>query len=191
MECCDHRTNHSPARKCSGVRYTTAMRDALVLLSLGIVAVLLTVLFFMFGGVSSGLSPQMLEQGGAPISFSEVVRGDHSSVTWRANYLITSAAELTELWKLLDRGGNPPDIDFTSEQVIAVFAGKQPVSGYEIQVAAVRDATSRQVEIVSRNPGGSCVVAALPTEPYQIIVVPKSTLPLTRTERVETISCLR
>lgn len=184
-------TNHSLQRMGALMRYTRAMRDALILLSLGVVAVMLTVLFFWTTGLSSNRAQVADAPVGTMVPFEQVARGERSSVTWRANYLIATASEFSELWKLLGDGGNPPAIDFDTKQVIAVFAGKQAVAGYAIEVASVHDATSRQVAIVERNPGGSCLVAEKVTEPYQIVVVPKSALPLTRTERVETVSCLQ
>ncbi|MFM2330723.1 MAG: hypothetical protein RLZZ26_230 [Candidatus Parcubacteria bacterium] len=128
---------------------------------------------------------------GVSVPFTELAHGDRSDVTRRANFLITSSEELSLLWKMVNTSSAKPAVDFTTDMVIAVFAGTEPTLGYSISVANVSDADRRVVAVTVSKPGGSCVEGDTVTTPYQIIVLPKTALPFTHVDRVTTVSCLQ
>ena len=129
---------------------------------------------------------------GAYVPFTPIASGSRSSVSTRVNYVITTSDQLAQLWKMIDVATPPPTVDFTKNVVLAVFAGKQPTTGFEISVDKIQDSTStREVVINIAKPGGSCVLAQSETAPYQIVQTSITSLSLTHQDQVTTVSCLQ
>lgn len=168
------------------------MRNVYVIAGVTIVAVALGVAVFIYvGNIATPVEQTPMKVVTTTTEpFTEIAHGVHSTITRRTNYIITSASQLTDLWKMIDAGGQPPTIDFTREDVVAVFTGKEPTAGYDIEVSRVEDSTVRNVVVTLIKPGGSCVLAQAVTNPYQLIRLPKTALPLTHTDLVHTVSCL-
>jgi hypothetical protein len=169
------------------------MRSTFITFAIGIIAVAVSVWFFSRDTVVPApvVEAPVVKNSSTDVSFVELANGDRSKVTTRVNYLIKSSSELTELWKMIDASGQPPDVDFKTDSVIAIFAGKKPTDGYSIAVSGVEDSGSRKVSITLTNPGGSCLPAQIETSPYQIVEFPKTALPLTHEDTTATASCLR
>jgi hypothetical protein len=123
------------------------------------------------------------------VPFTTLAAGAQSDVTSRVDYLITSQDQLTQLWNLLQQPPPVPTVDFTTQDVVAVFAGQAPTTGYSIAVAQVEDANSRIVKIELTKPDDSCVLAQSTTAPYQIIELPKTSLPFTHDDTLTTKAC--
>ena len=165
------------------------MRNAFIVSA--IIALLIEVAVLTYGpnGTLTQTSPANLA-GTGPVPFTELAHGTLSTVSTRANYLITSSAELLALWAIIDAPGQTPTVDFTKNNVIAVFAGNEPAAGYSIKVSQIEDAQSRMVTVSLTKPGGSCLPAQPATSPYQVIELPKTTLPLAHEDTTVTTSCL-
>jgi len=157
--------------------------------------------YMYYGGLSSGQSdapaavtPVVNTPPPPPapvaVSFIELAQGTHSTVGRRTNYLITSSSELSALWKMVDAKGQIPTVDFKTSSVIAVFAGTKPTPGYTIAVADVTDSETRMVTITLSSPDSTCFLAQVLTAPYQIIVLPTTSLPLAHTDVTKKTSCL-
>jgi hypothetical protein len=127
----------------------------------------------------------------ASIPFREIAHGSHSAVSRRVSYLITSPTGLLALWKMIDAEGQPPEVDFTYENVIAVFTGNVPTAGYDIKVSKIEDTQSRMVTVLITKPGASCLLADSVTNPYQIIALSKTALAVGHEDQEKTISCLQ
>jgi hypothetical protein len=145
-------------------------------------------------GVLAGIEegrPAVAQQAAVatPVAFSQLEQGVESNVKDRVNYLITSPAELAQIWKMVHASGTPPTIDFSKEAVIAVFAGEKPTTGYEIGVASVADAAERIVSVTLKQPDSGCIEGQLVTTPYELAVVPSTSLPLTHKDIVTTVTC--
>ncbi len=136
--------------------------------------------------ISSSQSTQQLSA--ALIPFTTVVRGVESPITERVNYLITSAADLALLWKMIAATGTPPTVDFTTHAVVAVFAGAAETAS-AISVTRVEDTASRLVSITIEKPSGTCTKTVASTTPYEIVALPLTTLPFTHEDAVATTSC--
>ena len=177
--------------------YTGTMRDTLIIIGLALVAVVAGSFIFLYGRGSLSNTSSSAVPYGAPVAaaatvpFTELAQGAHSTVSARANYRITSQTQLAELWKMIDARGQTPVIDFAANDVIAVFAGKEPTAGYAIAVSKVEDANTREVTVALTSPGGSCVLAQSVTAPYQVIELPKTSLALTHVDQAITASCPR
>jgi len=167
------------------------MRDALVVLSVGAVMAVVGAGIYIYFTTTTPAPVQTPVAQLVYVPFTEITKGQRSKVTERTNYLITSSVEFNELWKLVDAPGQPPIVNFDENNIIAVFAGEEPNAGYAIEVAHVGDADSRVVAVTLTKPGGSCLLAKKLTQPYQIIELPKTTLPLTHEDETITESCLQ
>ena len=173
------------------------MRDTLIVIALTLVAIAIGAGLYFYGWGSLITVPPIFSSStsqnsvqGTDVPFTVLATGSNAAVQERKNYLISSTPELRELWKLLNAPGDPPAVDFTQSSVLAIFAGQEPTAGYSIAVSKVADAASRLVVISLTRPGGSCILAQMVTTPYEVISLPKTTLPLTHEELTTTASCL-
>ncbi len=169
------------------------MRDTLIVMGCGGVAIVVGVAFLLFGGstIPTTVSIDAVSTVAAvSVPFQEIVSGEKSQVTTSVNYILTSAVELNKLWTMIDAKGVPPDIDFKTNSVIAVFAGQQETKGYMVVVTQIEDSSQRMVTVTLNKPGASCLPTKSKTQPYQIIKVPKTTLPMAHEDVSTTESCL-
>jgi hypothetical protein len=75
---------------------------------------------------------------------------------------------------------NPlPTVDFTSSTILAVFAGHKPTAGYLVNVTEVTQVRSSiVVQILFRVPSPECLSAETLTNPYHIVTISKTELPV-------------
>lgn len=123
------------------------------------------------------------------VPFTQIAQGSESKVSTRVNYVISSQEELVSLWKLIDAKGTPPTIDFSANEVIAVFAGEKNSGGYGIRVRSITDAADRDVTVELQIPSSSCMTASVITTPYQVVSMPVTKLPLSHKDISATIGC--
>ena len=121
------------------------------------------------------------------VPFTKIIQGEQSTITTRVNYIITSSNQLNKLWKIVGATGIPPTVDFETQSVIAVFAGKESTSS--IAVAKVEDTNARLVSITLSKPSEDCVSKQQVASPYEIVTVPTTSLPLAHEDIVTTASC--
>ena len=169
-------------------------REILIIIGVAIIAVGIGALIFLFGG-GDALNTRIATPdtnnsvSAVVVPFTEIRRGPQSTIEKRVNYFITSHNQFGELWKIINATGTPPTIDFKTHSVVAVFAGEVPTSGYDIAVVKVEDADKRVVNIELIKPDESCVLAQSLTTPYQVIELPKTSLPFTHADTWTTKSC--
>ena len=171
-----------------GQRYTRAMwghtgalrRETLMLIgALLLFCIGLPVLFFSFSDTQSSLT--------ATVPFTKLTAGRQSVVAKRVNYVITSPTQLSELWEIVSASGTPPEVDFETQAVLAVFAGNE--SSSSIAIAKIEDTTARTVSIAITKP--DCTKPPSVASPYEIVAVSATSLPLTHTDIPITVSCPR
>ncbi len=166
------------------------MKDSFLALGLIIMALLVGMGIFLYS-TQPAQAPVPSVPEVQSVAFVELAQGLQSKEKRRVNYLVQSTSELTRLWSMIDAAGTPPAIDFSTDSVIAVFAGEQPTLGYSIEVTRIEDAAKRHVAVTFSKPGGSCISGQSITSPYQVVKVPKTSLPLTHETLTNTLSCLR
>ncbi len=170
-------------------------RDILIVSGVALVAVALGVFFLLYGpngfpGISFSAVTNNRGPVPAVVSFTNLVQGTRSNVPTRANYLITSPTELSELWKLINATTTPPKIDFEKNTVIAVFAGRDAGSAVaSIAVARIEDTNARMVSITVAKPDNTCTRAKEVVSPYDIVVVPATSLPLSHEDFPMIVGC--
>lgn len=170
------------------------MRDTLVVIGFAFLAIVLGAWFYFNHTASPVTAPVEDHTALAVASVNEVAMttltsGLQSSVIERKNYAITTNTDFEKLWKMTEETGTPPVVDFSQNEVIAVFAGKKPSSGYSIAVSKVEDGSNRLVTITLSKPGATCVTGDAVTSPYQIVVIPRTSLQLAHQDLETTTGC--
>lgn len=164
------------------------MRDAIIIFVAIILATVIGGYLYLNGGPAFNGSPvdltvQPQSQSG---SFEVLAEGqDSGSVDRRTNFRITTDEEFRELWSMIYGTGGPamPAVDFSKNEVIAVFDGSHSSGGYRVKVTDVTDADGkRTVRLTRHAPTDDCQVASVITSPFQIISVPKTDLPFAKEE---------
>jgi len=168
------------------------MRDVFIVLGAGIIVVAIGIAVL----APEDKSMQDPVAGTVPatrtsVSAQELAHGERSTVVRRTNYLINSTSELSEVWNMIETDAQQPEVDFTRNSVVAVFAGKKPTAGHDIEVTKVEDGIVRKVFLKLTSPGVSCLLAQSLTQPYQIIEIPKTSLAYAHEDTAITESCLR
>lgn len=162
------------------------MRDAVIIGITVLLAILLGLWLFLEE------APKVKAPEGQA-TFSVLIEGQFSgSITERKNYRVQSEEGLRELWRLVYGNDGPivPDIDFDTYELLAVFDGTHSSGGYDITVESVMDTPAvRTVSILHTVPGEECLTSQAITSPFEIVLLPKSSATISRTDRIETISC--
>jgi hypothetical protein len=165
------------------------MKDLMIVLGTIVAVIVIGALLFFYGpqsfrvalgSMSPRVTPTLLKEGTNATGMSD-----------RANYRITDNDELNQLWSYLDNTpGSAPSVDFSKDEVLAIFDGTHTTGGYNIQVSSITDANGTRTVHVSRiAPGANCFTTDSITSPYEIIAVPKSTLNLTHIDTSVTQNC--
>jgi hypothetical protein len=82
---------------------------------------------------------------------------------------------MNEVYANLDQMPQIPEVDFTKNDVVAVFMGAKTTGGYSINVDKVikrKDALT--VAVNETSPAANCVVTQAITQPFQVIKIPKT-----------------
>ena len=161
------------------------MRDAIIIFVAIILSIVIGGYLYLNGGPAFNGEPLNM-----PIqsqsSFTVLAEGqDSGGVDRRTNFRITSDEELRGLWSLIYGTDGPaiPPVDFSKDEVIAVFDGSHSSGGYRVEVTELTDADGkRTVHITRYAPGDDCVVSDAITSPFEIIRVARTDLPLAKEE---------
>lgn len=112
------------------------------------------------------------------VNFSSIARGDDSGYRKAGRMVIDSKEKWSRLWREHTSDLLPPppvpEIDFAKNDVIAVFAGEKPSSGYSVQVTSVEtkdDGETLVVKIEQGQPGK--IAEDVITRPYHLVRIPK------------------
>lgn len=147
----------------------------------------LPVFLFSSDGLSSPIVITDANPAAAIVPFTKLTQGEQSVVKKRVNYVLTSPTQLSELWKTVNATGQPPEIDFKTHAVIAVFAGQEPISA--IAVEKIEDSDTRMVSIMLTKPAGACAEIRSTASPYEIVAMSTTSLPLAHEDISTTVNC--
>lgn len=118
------------------------------------------------------------------IPFTVVAEGDTAAdYPDQQGVVIGSPAEWEAVWEQLHRYTIPqpalPEMDFTQHTVLAVFAGEKRSGGYTIRVERVTQTDQAViVHVTETAPGPRDITTALITYPYQVVKIPRTSLPV-------------
>lgn len=81
---------------------------------------------------------------------------------------------MAEVYKNFDQLPRIPEVDFTKNDVVAVFMGTRSSGGYGISVdKIIKRSDAVTVYINETTPGKNCMSTDALTQPYQLVKVPK------------------
>jgi protease stability complex PrcB-like protein len=97
-------------------------------------------------------------------------------------------------WEAMHRPFIPappvPDIDFTREMVLLAALGTRPSGGFSLHIDGVVQFPSRLSVSVTRTVvGPGCVVAAVVTQPVDVVRVPVTSAPVVFAEQIVAADC--
>lgn len=116
------------------------------------------------------------------VDFSILTAGTHAAgITGRINEAFVDRPSYDAFRHMISAGTTPapaaPAVDFSNDMVIAVSPGQMPTGGYSVDITGVADrGTKVVVTIVVTGPTGPVTMAL--TEPYQIIRIARTDLPI-------------
>jgi hypothetical protein len=130
----------------------------------------------------------------SPAPFSVLLDGTQSgAISEQKNLRIRSADELSAVWDMLYASSTPPVmplVDFTNDEVLAVFDGTHATGGYSVRVASITDTNgTRSVVIEHTMPGSGCMATQMLTSPFEFVIVPLTTATLTHEDVTKVNDC--
>ena len=110
-------------------------------------------------------------------------KGYHCGYTKAARLIVKTEDRWKEVWGKVHRLRLPqqelPKIDFQKEMVIAVFMGERKSGGYEIEIREIiKTEKEIVVQVEEKEPSPESLRTMALTQPYHIVVVKKSPLPV-------------
>jgi hypothetical protein len=120
------------------------------------------------------LAAALLQGGTATPSFRSLEKGTQSFVDSPVQVTARTPGEWDAVWKRHAPGRPAPQVDFSREMVVGVFAGSRNSAGYSVEIVSAED---QQGTLVVRYreavPARGAVTAQIITSPYQLVAVPK------------------
>ena len=111
------------------------------------------------------------------IGFQTVFSSQTSDIKDLRGQLIESQAEWDDVWDEIGRGGPPPDVNFSRDDVALVAAGTRPDGCYSIEIRRINIRSGLlRVDADLLEPGTSCLCP-------DVVVHPVHAVRLRRTDR--------
>ena len=113
------------------------------------------------------------------VDIRPLAHGAFSNITEPVEEMFFDPASWELFWHMHDYMQPPPDVDWSSEYVIALMTGERNTGGYYIEVNCVRlleDPSYGRVTLVEWTemiPGPDCIVPQVFTQPYFFFAVPQ------------------
>jgi len=122
-------------------------------------------------------------KGSVFLKFETIGKGFFSGFTERKNWVIRTQEQWAELWSIHTSTRiphtSPPAIDFARDMVLAVFMGQRPSGGFSIEITKVEKVENTIVVFFRETePAPEAEVTAVLTQPYHIIKIEKTDLPV-------------
>ncbi|BCX04597.1 MAG: hypothetical protein KatS3mg053_2535 [Candidatus Roseilinea sp.] len=120
---------------------------------------------------------------GKNVAFTVIVEGNSASdYPTPQGKVISSEADWASLQRQLGADlamqTALPSVDFTQSQLVAVFAGEKPSGGYSVAVREIVESDREIIVYVTLEaPDSSQIVITAITYPYQIVRMPRTSLP--------------
>jgi len=113
-------------------------------------------------------------QTAAPASMTVIAKDMMSQIDSPRQAVLRTAAEWTALWREHSGESKPPNVDFASRTVIALFLGSRPTAGFAAEITGTRQANGRLiVQWQEKRPGRDDILAQVLTSPATIVSIPK------------------
>src|SRR3954463_5109530 len=104
-----------------------------------------------------------------------IAKGDTSEVVDSTRIVVRDPAAWRALWSAhAGAAAQPPDVDFSTTMVVAVFAGERPNAGYAIEIVGARSESSSLAVMVNEiQPPRGAVAAQMIVTPFHIATLPR------------------
>jgi hypothetical protein len=128
------------------------------------------------------------------LGFTTISVGTQSGITSQANLVIQDSQAWVDLWYqhmlFMVEPMPAPEIDFSSNIVVAVFMGEVNTGGYALHIYEVMETESTIVVKMERTePGPTCIVPQVLTQPYHIVQIAKTEKPITFDVTTRILEC--
>ena len=131
-----------------------------------------------------------------PVPFRTIEQGANSNIYDAFERVIQTPKEWLDFWQKHKSGQTPqpplPTVDFTHETVISVFVGGRTSGGYLAEITSTLLDENRVIvtykEVI---PGDYCGVATIVTQPYHIVRLKRTDLPVLFQKLTEIHDCPR
>lgn len=168
------------------------MKKGLLFLVLALIIIFLA--WLLLGkGTPVGAPDTTANVPDGPVPFEILEEGVNAAVTEGKNYRIQSDEQLAALWEMIYGTGSAPAmpaVDFSKEEILAVFSGQKNTGGYDVSIKEVMQKNGmRVVTIVHEAPGDGCSMTDALTSPFELIRVPVGTDNLTHKDEEVVASC--
>jgi PrcB C-terminal len=118
------------------------------------------------------------------VNFRTIARGANSGYPTASHLVIDNSEAWADVWQQHTSDFIPPppvpNVDFTDNQVVAVFMGEKRTGGYSVEILSVETKSSEKENLASlvitvayRQPKPGEIVPEVITHPYQIITIPQ------------------
>ena len=116
----------------------------------------------------------------AELRFETVAKGSHSGITEERFIVARDSAEFDVLWRehgvIMEPPPPRPEVDFSREMLVGIFAGTRPTAGHAVTIDRIRAAgTGAIVSYRHEAPDRSGMMLTVLTQPHHLV----------RVERVE------
>lgn len=125
---------------------------------------------------NNGSPGTVVEIDGTKLYFQTLKQGVMSGINKKEEHLVTEGKQWGNLWGRIHSNETPvpnmPSVNFSINQVLAVFMGSKNTGGYGIEIKQVVDTGKQIVAVVTEitPPEGSITTQAI-TQPYHIIKI--------------------
>ncbi|HBC47129.1 MAG TPA: hypothetical protein DEO84_10560 [candidate division Zixibacteria bacterium] len=110
-----------------------------------------------------------------PVAYTVILSGSHSSADKYEVKLVTTKKDWENTWQIAKGGEEPlpgiPSVDFSHQNVIAVFMGQRSSSGYKIEISSIeKKGAVLRVHVKKYETPGMLTVM---TNPFTLVRVPR------------------
>jgi hypothetical protein len=131
--------------------------------------------------------------GGNPVQlvrFTQYFPADNSGFERQTRVVVSSQAAWEAAWRQIWKNESPvppaPAVNFDTHVVLLASMGVRGSGGHTVRLAAAANRGDHVgVRVIETSPGSSCVTTAAITEPVDVVLLPRTPLPvLWETDRV-------
>ncbi len=139
--------------------------------------------------------PASAHVAGQQVSFTNLAVGGNARPPKRQFLVLRDSAGLRRQWEIAYRnhGRKPPVpvVDFQKYDVLAIYQGAKPSTGYSVRVSSVVDSGRRITVVVKEwTPSGGCMTGSMMTNAWHMVRVDRKNKPYSFTTR-QLDSCSR
>jgi len=111
--------------------------------------------------------------GGSPtVNLRTISSGSYSEASQRAAVAALDEESFRTTWSTMIGGGEMPNVDFSREAVVFLFAGTRNTGGYSVEPrSATLEGETLIVDATVKGPPRDAIVTQVITSPYAVVTV--------------------